>query len=135
MRRHRHSIPGQLNILLAQRQSLMAQRRLQTQQKREQHQQQHQHPALFSTAVISGSVSAPELTAILPSTGVTIGLGLASLAAIDPCASVGVPAIRPLETLHNGLSLKHLDQFLGRMTTQMVPLNSPAADPRAAYGF
>ena len=110
MRRHRHSIPGHLNnVLMAQRQSLLAQRK--------QQQQQHQHPALFSTAVISGSSSAPELSAILPSTG-GIG-GLASLAAIDPCASVGVPAIRPLETLHNGLSLKQLDNFLERMTRQV----------------
>lgn len=116
MRRHRHSIPGQLNVLVVQRQSLVARRKLQ---------QQHQHPALFSTAVISGSSSAPELTAILPSTGVAIGLGLANLAAIDPCASVGVPAIRPLETLHNGLSLNQLDQFLERMTRLQVPLNSP----------
>lgn len=122
MRRHRHSIPGQLNVLVAQRQSLMAKRKLQQQQ---QQQQQHQHPALFSTAVISGSSSAPELTAIIPSTGVAIGLSLANLAAIDPCASVGVPAIRPLETLHNGLSLKQLDQFLERMTTLQLPLNSP----------
>ena len=116
MKRHRHSIPGQLNTLMVQRQSLMAQRKLQHSATL-QH-QQHQHPALFSTAVISGSVSAPELTSILPSTGVSIGFGLASsLAAIDPCASVGVPAIRPLETLHNALSLKHMDHFLERMTT------------------
>jgi len=86
-----------------------------------QQQQQHQHPALFSTAVISGSSSAPELSAILPSTG---GMGvLTSLAVIDPCASVGVPAIRPLETLHNGLSLRQLDEFLERMTSQS--LSSP----------
>jgi len=130
MKRHRHSIPA-LNVLMAQRQSLMAQRK---QLQREL--QQHQHPALFSTAVISGSVSAPELTAILPSTGVAIGLGLGTLmAAIDPCASVGVPAIRPLETLHNGLSLGQLDNFLGRMTTQMLPLNSPAGDPKFPYRF
>ena len=95
MRRHRHSIPGHLNVLMTQRQSVVGKRKLS--------QQQHQHPALFSTAVISGSSSAPELTAInLPSTGTAMGLGLANLAAIDPCVSVGVPAIRPLETLHNG---------------------------------
>ncbi|KAI9562725.1 hypothetical protein GHT06_010179 [Daphnia sinensis] len=119
MRRHRHSIPGHLNVLMTQRQTVIGKRKL------SQH-QQHQHPALFSTAVISGSSSAPELTAILPSTGAAMGLGLASLAAIDPCASVGVPAIRPLETLHNGLSLNQLDQFLGRMTTLQLPLNSPS---------
>lgn len=118
MRRHRHSIPGHLNVLMTQRQTVIGKRKL------SQH-QQHQHPALFSTAVISGSSSAPELTAIIPSTGAAMGLGLASLAAIDPCSSVGVPAIRPLETLHNGLSLNQLDQFLGRMTLQL-PLNSPS---------
>ena len=120
MRRHRHSIPGQLNMMMVQRQSLVAQRKMLLQQ------QQHQHPALFSTAVISGSSSAPELTAILPSTGVTIGLGLANLAAIDPSASVGVPAIRPLETLHNGLSLKQLDQFLDRMTNLQPAFTCPS---------
>jgi len=46
----------------------------------------------------------------------------------DPCASVGVPAIRPLETLHNGLSLTELDEFLERMTSS-GPLNSPAPYP------
>ncbi|XP_046636471.1 inositol hexakisphosphate and diphosphoinositol-pentakisphosphate kinase-like isoform X2 [Daphnia pulicaria] len=116
LRRHRHSIPGHLNVLMTQRQSVVAKRKLS--------QHQHQHPALFSTAVISGSSSAPELTAILPSTGTAMGLGLANLAAIDPCVSVGVPAIRPLETLHNGLSLKQLDQFLEQMTT-LQPLCSP----------
>ncbi len=62
---------------------------------------------MFSTAVISGSSSAPELTSMLGLGGVsTLGVGLAQRAAVDPCTSVGVPAIRPLETLHNCLSLK-----------------------------
>ncbi|XP_054713943.1 inositol hexakisphosphate and diphosphoinositol-pentakisphosphate kinase-like isoform X3 [Uloborus diversus] len=58
--------------------------------------------SLFSTAVISGSSSAPELkNAVPPST--------------DGYCSV--PSIRPLETLHNALSLKQLDSFLERMTS------------------
>lgn len=118
-KRHRYSIPGHLNNVPPPRHTSLAHRKQQQQQ--QQHQHQHQHPALFSTAVISGSSSAPELSAILPSVG---GMGvLTSLAVIDPCASVGVPAIRPLETLHNGLSLRQLDEFLERMTSQS--LSSP----------
>ena len=138
MRRHRHSIPGHLNsaagdatpagTATATRPTFFNFRKTQQQQQ----QQHHQHPALFSTAVISGSSSAPELTSILPSTGVTaIGVGLANLAAIDPCASVGVPAIRPLETLHNGLSLKELDRFLEKMTCNYPSLNSPPPNQQA----
>ncbi|XP_015794650.1 inositol hexakisphosphate and diphosphoinositol-pentakisphosphate kinase isoform X3 [Tetranychus urticae] len=56
---------------------------------------------LFSTAVISGSSSAPELKDVLhpPSEGIP-----------------NIPSIRPLETLHNALSLKQLVAFLERMT-------------------
>ncbi|XP_053212708.1 inositol hexakisphosphate and diphosphoinositol-pentakisphosphate kinase-like isoform X3 [Panonychus citri] len=56
---------------------------------------------LFSTAVISGSSSAPELKDVLhpPSDGIP-----------------NIPSIRPLETLHNALSLKQLVVFLERMT-------------------
>ena len=146
MRRHRHSIPGHLNSAVTSPSggTSTSQRppfTTFTFRKQQLHQlQQHQHPALFSTAVISGSSSAPELTSILPSTGVTaIGLGLANLAAIDPCASVGVPAIRPLETLHNGLSLKELDLFLERMTghpnSSPLPLNSPPIVLQSPYKF
>lgn len=40
----------------------------------------------------------------------------------------GVPPIRPLETLHNALSLKQLDGFLEKMIT--VPLfKTPASSP------
>lgn len=40
----------------------------------------------------------------------------------------GVPPIRPLETLHNALSLKHIDGFLEKMIT--VPLfKTPASSP------
>ena len=39
----------------------------------------------------------------------------------------GVPSIRPLETLHNALSLKTLDEFLQRCTrlTRSTPMSSP----------
>lgn len=92
--------------------------------------------SLFSTAVISGSSSAPDLkdipiqlnagrhkkspyvhlhefyivpnlipsTQILPINPITI----------DGCPNI--PSIRPLETLHNELSLKKLDEFLDRIT-------------------
>lgn len=40
----------------------------------------------------------------------------------------GVPPIRPLETLHNALSLRQLDSFLDMMTS--VPLfRTPASSP------
>lgn len=40
----------------------------------------------------------------------------------------GVPAIRPLETLHNALSLKQLDSFLDRMTTAPI-FRTPSSTP------
>lgn len=52
---------------------------------------------LFSTAVISGSSSAPDLKDVLKD---------------ERCKS---QSIRPLETLHNALSLKKMDDFLVRM--------------------
>ncbi|KAJ6636186.1 Inositol hexakisphosphate and diphosphoinositol-pentakisphosphate kinase [Pseudolycoriella hygida] len=74
--------------------------------------------SLFSTAVISGSSSAPNLRDMIPctaSSSVLEGFG-------------GVPPIRPLETLHNALSLKQLDGFLEKMIT--VPLfKTPASSP------
>ncbi|CAD7090313.1 unnamed protein product [Hermetia illucens] len=74
--------------------------------------------SLFSTAVISGSSSAPNLRDMIPSTAtpsVLEGFG-------------GVPPIRPLETLHNALSLKQLDSFLEKMT--VAPLfKTPASSP------
>lgn len=53
---------------------------------------------LFSTAVISGSSSTPNLQDTI-------------------CDVPGFPIIRPLETLHNALSLKHLSDFLDKMIT------------------
>lgn len=90
--------------------------------------------SLFSTAVISGSSSAPDLKDIpiqlnagrhkqplyvhlhefcivkdlIPSTRILPILPL------DGCPNI--PSIRPLETLHNELSLKKLDEFLDRIT-------------------
>lgn len=41
----------------------------------------------------------------------------------------GVPPIRPLETLHNALSLKQLDAFLERMTSPSSPPKTPLQTP------
>ncbi|XP_055685097.1 inositol hexakisphosphate and diphosphoinositol-pentakisphosphate kinase isoform X16 [Lutzomyia longipalpis] len=74
--------------------------------------------SLFSTAVISGSSSAPNLRDMIPSTAspsVLEGIG-------------GVPSIRPLETLHNALSLKQLDSFLETMTVAPM-FKTPASSP------
>ncbi|XP_039442619.1 inositol hexakisphosphate and diphosphoinositol-pentakisphosphate kinase isoform X8 [Culex pipiens pallens] len=89
--------------------------------------------SLFSTAVISGSSSAPNLRDMIPST--------ASPSAIEGFG--GVPPIRPLETLHNALSLRQLDHFLEKMTTgplfktpasspPKTPLPTPTPSPAAA---
>ncbi|KAG8227552.1 hypothetical protein J437_LFUL000652 [Ladona fulva] len=79
---------------------------------------------LFSTAVISGSSSAPNLSDMIPNVG-------GSVSAIEGCG--GVPPIRPLETLHNALSLRQLDTFLQAMTAthlfRTTPLSSPPHDP------
>ena len=40
----------------------------------------------------------------------------------------GVPPIRPLETLHNALSLKQLDIFLEKVTT--TTFKTPACSPK-----
>lgn len=40
----------------------------------------------------------------------------------------GVPPIRPLETLHNALSLKQLDGFLEKMATTTI-FKTPASSP------
>nr|XP_015837409.1 PREDICTED: inositol hexakisphosphate and diphosphoinositol-pentakisphosphate kinase 2 isoform X16 [Tribolium castaneum] len=74
--------------------------------------------SLFSTAVISGSNSAPNLRDMIPST--------ASASALEGIG--GVPPIRPLETLHNALSLKQIDTFLEHMTA--APLfRTPSSTP------
>ncbi|XP_063908216.1 inositol hexakisphosphate and diphosphoinositol-pentakisphosphate kinase 2-like isoform X14 [Zophobas morio] len=74
--------------------------------------------SLFSTAVISGSSSAPNLRDMIPST--------ASASAIEGFG--GVPPIRPLETLHNALSLRQIDTFLEQMTA--APLfRTPSSTP------
>ena len=53
---------------------------------------------LFSTAVISGSSSAPDLKDVL-----------------NPPERCKAQSIRPLETLHNALSLRQMDDFLVKM--------------------
>jgi len=67
---------------------------------------------LFSTAVISGSSSVPNLGAV--NVGSEIG-------------EDGTPTIRPLETLHNALSLRQVDTFLDHVTTAnfKTPNHSP----------
>lgn len=83
---HRHSVPGQLLRLFN-----FAEFR-----------QFGSSNSLFSTAVISGSSSAPNLQDNL---------------VVD---IPGAPTVRPLETLHNALSLKHLNTFLDTMITSTV---------------
>ncbi|XP_076240560.1 inositol hexakisphosphate and diphosphoinositol-pentakisphosphate kinase isoform X11 [Calliopsis andreniformis] len=74
--------------------------------------------SLFSTAVISGSSSAPNLKDMVP----------AHTSAVAAIEGFGVPPIRPLETLHNALSLRQLDSFLEMMT--IAPLfRTPASSP------
>jgi len=67
---------------------------------------------LFSTAVISGSSSSPNLGAA--NTPRDIG-------------EDGTPTIRPLETLHNALSLRQIDTFLDHVTSAnfKTPTHSP----------
>ncbi|KAJ8725825.1 hypothetical protein PYW08_004008 [Mythimna loreyi] len=102
-RRQRHSIAGQMSYLkmlgLGARGKLSA-------------------AGLFSTAVISGSSSAPNLRVMIPTAA-------SSNAAVEGFG--GVPAIRPLETLHNALSLRQLDVFLERVTAAPVLLGTPPA--------
>ncbi|XP_022819805.1 inositol hexakisphosphate and diphosphoinositol-pentakisphosphate kinase 2 isoform X3 [Spodoptera litura] len=104
-RRQRHSIAGQMSYLkmlgLGARGKLSA-------------------AGLFSTAVISGSSSAPNLRVMIPTAA-------SSNAAVEGFG--GVPAIRPLETLHNALSLRQLDAFLERVTAAPVLLGTPPAPP------
>ena len=90
--------------------------------------------SLFSTAVISGSSSAPNLRDMIPSTASPSGKfmkkGLAIIILISMVLEGfgGVPPIRPLETLHNALSLKQLDIFLEKVTT--TTFKTPACSPK-----
>ncbi|XP_032684405.1 inositol hexakisphosphate and diphosphoinositol-pentakisphosphate kinase 2 isoform X19 [Odontomachus brunneus] len=105
-RRHRHSISGQMSYfkLLGYNVSKKL---------------TGSANSLFSTAVISGSSSAPNLKDMVPPHA-------SAVAAIEGFG--GVPPIRPLETLHNALSLRQLDSFLDMMTS--VPLfRTPASSP------
>ncbi|XP_037278856.2 inositol hexakisphosphate and diphosphoinositol-pentakisphosphate kinase isoform X21 [Rhipicephalus microplus] len=109
LHRHRHSVPGQLSSYLricsvADLPKVFG-----------------SSGSLFSTAVISGSSSAPDLKNLFP-TAVADGI-------------VSVPSIRPLETLHNALSLHQLDQFLGKVTsaTYRMLLSSVSKGPGSTY--
>jgi len=72
---------------------------------------------LFSTAVISGSSSSPNLGAA--NTPRDIG-------------EDGTPTIRPLETLHNALSLRQIDTFLDHVTSAnfKTPTHSPEKEEK-----
>ncbi|KAL5019491.1 hypothetical protein ScPMuIL_002383 [Solemya velum] len=72
---------------------------------------------LVSTSVLIGSASAPELVAFYPKDAFE-GFSM-------------VPTLRPLETLHNALTMKTMDAFLTKaITTKFVtPLSSPAFGP------
>lgn len=109
--------------------------------------------SLFSTAVISGSSSAPNLRDMIQNANTTGEWDFVSDRVLDltvTCNCVltiekrhriefvnissalegigGVPPIRPLETLHNALSLRQLDTFLERMTTTQM-YKTPASSP------
>ncbi|XP_032581579.1 inositol hexakisphosphate and diphosphoinositol-pentakisphosphate kinase isoform X16 [Drosophila sechellia] len=71
--------------------------------------------SLFSTAVISGSSSAPNLRDMI--TVSSSGFG-------------DVPPIRPLETLHNALSLRKLDSFLQDMILAQIFKTPTGSPPR-----
>ncbi|XP_012273975.1 inositol hexakisphosphate and diphosphoinositol-pentakisphosphate kinase isoform X3 [Orussus abietinus] len=105
-RRHRHSISGQMSYfkLLGYNVSKKL---------------TGSANSLFSTAVISGSSSAPNLKDMVPPHA-------SAVAAIEGFG--GVPPIRPLETLHNALSLRQLDCFLEMMTTGPL-FRTPASSP------
>ncbi|XP_034944707.1 inositol hexakisphosphate and diphosphoinositol-pentakisphosphate kinase 2 isoform X2 [Chelonus insularis] len=105
-RRHRHSISGQMSYfkLLGYNVSKKL---------------TGSANSLFSTAVISGSSSAPNLKDMVPAHA-------SAVAAIEGFG--GVPPIRPLETLHNALSLKQLDSFLEMMTSAQL-FKTPASSP------
>jgi len=66
---------------------------------------------LFSTAVISGSKSLPNLVADCKNIG-----------------EDGTPSIRPLETLHNALSLRQVDSFLEQITNANYKTLSPSEE-------
>ncbi|TDG39060.1 hypothetical protein AWZ03_014518 [Drosophila navojoa] len=75
--------------------------------------------SLFSTAVISGSSSAPNLRDMIPVSSSGFG---------------DVPPIRPLETLHNALSLRKLDSFLQDMVLAQIFKTPTGSPPRIREG-
>ncbi|XP_069191270.1 inositol hexakisphosphate and diphosphoinositol-pentakisphosphate kinase 2 isoform X29 [Procambarus clarkii] len=120
IRRHRHSIPSHLSSYLTFLAGLQQKAAAAT----------AAAVPVFSTAVISGSTSAPDLRdnfSTLPFSASKIQWILN----YDLEVLGGVPSIRPLETLHNALSLRQLDAFLERMalTQFRTPLSSPPKMP------
>ncbi|XP_043280971.1 inositol hexakisphosphate and diphosphoinositol-pentakisphosphate kinase 2 isoform X8 [Venturia canescens] len=105
-RRHRHSISGQMSYFKLLGYNVSKKLTGSTN-------------SLFSTAVISGSSSAPNLKDMVPPHA-------SAVAAIEGFG--GVPPIRPLETLHNALSLRQLDSFLDMMTNASL-FRTPASSP------
>ncbi|XP_065338404.1 inositol hexakisphosphate and diphosphoinositol-pentakisphosphate kinase 2 isoform X3 [Cloeon dipterum] len=88
--------------------------------------------SLFSTAVISGGTAAVSAPCLLKHEH-DVPTIAALLSTIEGCG--GVPPIRPLETLHNALSLRQLDAFLERMTA--APFRTPpscASPPKLPGG-
>jgi len=86
---------------------------------------------LFSTAVISGSSSVPNLGA--SNTGnernFCMEAGDHSYYLVN-IGEDGTPTIRPLETLHNALSLRQVDTFLDHVTSAnfKTPNHSPSTN-------
>ncbi|XP_024937519.1 inositol hexakisphosphate and diphosphoinositol-pentakisphosphate kinase isoform X2 [Cephus cinctus] len=111
-RRHRHSISGQMSYFKLLGYNVSKKLTGSTN-------------SLFSTAVISGSSSAPNLKDMVPPHASAVA-DMDFIVAIEGFG--GVPPIRPLETLHNALSLRQLDSFLEMMT--IAPLfRTPASSP------
>lgn len=73
---------------------------------------------LISTSVISGSVSAPSLSKI--ESGVAFALTSGNCWA--------VPSIRPLEAMHNSLTLKSMENFLKKMIESRYTNERPKSE-------
>ena len=89
---------------------------------------------LFSTAVISGSSSSPYLGAANTPRDSKhhFFVTLYSSFLIFVVGEDGTPTIRPLETLHNALSLRHINTFLDHVTSAnfKTPTHSPEKEEK-----
>ncbi|CAH1790258.1 unnamed protein product [Owenia fusiformis] len=74
--------------------------------------------SLISTRVIRGSSSAPNLMDGFDTPGFNITDSQAPMWA-------NIPAIRPLETLHNALTLRQIEEFFQRMTNRTPGSSTP----------